>query len=139
VTVTSYIFGILSAALILVVVIELLRRRHLRERHAIWWFIAGILALVAGVFPATLTWAAELIGIEVPINLVFFVSIAILFLVCLQHSSELTQLESKTRTLAERVALLELSVRESTEPGVGTDALPAPTRSKHDQRKSAAG
>ncbi|MEV8252585.1 DUF2304 domain-containing protein [Rhodoglobus sp. NPDC076762] len=109
-TVASYVFGIVSAALILVVVIELLRRRHLRERHAIWWFIAGVLALVAGIFPHTLEWAADLIGIEVPINLVFFVSIAILFLVCLQHSSELTKLESKTRTLAERVAIMELQL-----------------------------
>jgi hypothetical protein len=111
-TVTSYIFGIVSAALILIVVIELLRRRRLRERHAAWWFLAGLLALVAGVFPATLDWASDLVGIEVPINLVFFVSIAILFLVCLQHSSELTQLESKTRILAERVAIMELEMRE---------------------------
>jgi hypothetical protein len=113
VTPMSYIFGIVSAALILVVVIELLRRRHLRERHAIWWIIAGVLALVAGIFPVTLGWAAGLLGIEVPTNLVFFVSISILFLVGLQHSSELTQLESKTRTLAERVAILELRLRDA--------------------------
>jgi hypothetical protein len=112
VTLTSYIFGVVSAALILVVVIELLRRGHLRERHAIWWFAAGLLALIAGVFPGTLAWAASLIGIQLPINLVFFVSIAILFLVCLQASSELTRLEEKTRTLAERIALLELRQHE---------------------------
>ncbi|QNE45989.1 DUF2304 domain-containing protein [Glaciihabitans sp. INWT7] len=111
-SVASYVFGIVSAVMILIVVVELLRRRHLRERHAVWWFIAGLLALVAGVFPSTLEWAAGLIGIEVPINLVFFVSITILFLVCLQHSSELTKLESKTRTLAERVALMELDLRK---------------------------
>jgi len=111
-SITSYIFGIVSAALILVVVVELLRRRHLRERHAIWWMIAGVLALIAGVFPATLVWVSQLVGVEVPTNLVFFVSIAILFLVGLQHSSELTQLESKTRTLAERVAIIELNARE---------------------------
>ena len=87
-TVASYIFGIVSALVILIVVIEMLRRRRLRERHAIWWFVAGLLALVAGVFPETLSWAAGLIGIEIPINLVFFVSIAILFLVCLQSSAE---------------------------------------------------
>jgi hypothetical protein len=109
----SYILGIASALLILVVVVELLRRRQLRERHAIWWFVAGVLALVAGVFPSTLSWAASLVGVEVPINLVFFVSIAILFLVCLQNSSELTQLESKTRTLAERVAILEMQLLAS--------------------------
>ena len=108
---TSYIFGIASAVLVLVVVIELLRRRRLRERHAIWWIVAGLLALVAGVFPATLDWAASLIGIQVPINLVFFVSIAVLFLVGLQHSAELTKLETRSQALAERVALLELELR----------------------------
>ena len=109
---TSYIFGIASAALVVVVVVELLRRRLLRERHAVWWFVAGVLALVAGIFPETLSWAAALVGIEVPINLVFFVSSATLFFVCLQHSAELTKLESKTRLLAERVALMELRARE---------------------------
>ncbi|MEB0201776.1 DUF2304 domain-containing protein [Cryobacterium sp. 5I3] len=111
-TLTSYIFGILAAVVTLVVVIELLRRRRLRERHALWWFLAGTLALIVGIFPASLEWAATLIGIAVPTNLVFFVSIAILFLVCLQHSAELTRLESKTRTLAEVVALQDLRIRE---------------------------
>ena len=109
---TSQILGICAAALTLVVVIELLRRRHLRERHAIWWFAAGLLALVAGIFPKTLEWTADLFGIEVPTNLIFFISIAVLFLVCLQHSAELTVLESKTRDLAEQSALVELRVRE---------------------------
>lgn len=111
-TVATYVLGIVAAALILIVVIEMLRRHRLRERHAIWWVVAGVLALIIGIFPATLDWAAGVLGIQVPTNLVFFVSIAILFLVALQSSSELTQLESKTRTLAEQVALLELRIRE---------------------------
>jgi len=127
VSLASYIFGIVSALLVLIVVIEMLRRRRLRERHAAWWLVAGVLALVAGVFPATLEWAARLVGIEVPINLVFFVSITILFLVCLQHSSELTQLEAKTRILAERVALLELELHGDR------TALAQPRQEKPDQ------
>ena len=125
-TVTSYVFGVVSAALILIVVVELLRRGHLRERHAAWWFLAGVLALIVGVFPATLNWAADLVGIEVPTNLVFFVSIAILFLVCLQHSSELTQLESKTRTLAERISILELRLSEAQNASSRTGSDPTP-------------
>ena len=111
-TVATYVLGIVAAAAILIVVIEMLRTHRLRERHAIWWVIAGVLALIIGIFPATLSWAAGLLGIQVPTNLVFFVSIAILFLVALQSSSELTKLESKTRTLAEQVALLELRIRD---------------------------
>lgn len=110
-TTTSYILGIVSAFLVLWIVLSRLRSRRLRERHAVWWTFGGVVALVAGVFPDTLAWAASKVGIEVPINLVFFVSIAVLFLVGVQHAAELTALESKTQTLAERVALLELELR----------------------------
>ena len=111
-SVRSYIFGILAAVIVLVIVIELLRRGRLRERHAAWWILAGLLALIAGIFPATLDWAAALLGVEEPTNLVFFVSIAVILLVCLQQSAELTQVEAKSRALAERVAILDMRVRE---------------------------
>jgi hypothetical protein len=111
-TLSSYILGITTSVLVLTVVIEALRRRRLRERHAVWWLIAGVLALIVSVFPVTLQWAADLLGVEVPTNLVFFVSIALLFLVCLQTAAELTDLEQKTRRLAEQVALQDLRIRE---------------------------
>lgn len=109
---TTYIFGILAALFTLAVVVDLLRRGRMRERHAIWWLLAGFLALIIGIFPGILDWFAELIGVGAPVNLVFFVSIAVLFLVCIQHSTELTNLESKTRTLAERSALQQLQIEE---------------------------
>ncbi|ASD22015.1 MULTISPECIES: DUF2304 domain-containing protein [Cryobacterium] len=109
---STYIIGVLAALATLGVVIEMLRRRRLRERHALWWVIAGLLALVISVFPDTLIWAAARFGVDVPTNLVFFVSIAVLFLVCIQHSAELTDLESKTRTLVEMSALQDLRLRE---------------------------
>lgn len=119
-TVASYVLGIVASLLVLVVVVELLRRRHLRERHAVWWFVAGLLALIVSIFPSTLLWLSGLLGVQVPTNLIFFVSIAILFLVCLQASAELTQLESKTRRLAEQAALLELRI-EQLEKGTDDD------------------
>jgi hypothetical protein len=133
-TVATYILGVVSALITLAVVIEMLRRRRLRERHAVWWLVAGTLALVIGVFPTTLIWAAGLIGVAVPLNLVFFVSVAVLFLVCIQHSAELTALEEKTRVLAETVALLEMRLGEveadrsagSASPPTG-DALAEPS------------
>lgn len=111
-SVASYILGIVGALLTLIVVIELLRRGRLRERHAIWWLVAGVLALIVGVFPGVLEWAARLVGIGIPTNLVFFISIAVLFLVCIQHSSELTKLEDQTRALAERSTLQSLRIDE---------------------------
>lgn len=131
-TIGLYLLGVVSALITLGVVIEMLRRRQLRERHAIWWLIAGTLALIIGVFPSSLEWAAHLIGVEVPVNLVFFVSLAVLFLVCIQHSSELTMLENKTRVLAETASLLEIRVQslETASPPPATTPRVKTARAK---------
>ena len=108
----QYTLGIIASVATFAIVIEMLRRRRLRERHAGWWIVAGLFAIIISVFPSTLRFASELLGFEVPVNLVFFLSLFILFLVALQHSSELTQLESHNRSLVERLIVLELRVKE---------------------------
>lgn len=110
--IASYILGIAAALLVLIAVIEMLRRGKLRERHTLWWLIAGSVGLVIGFFPSLLEVIATALGIEVPLNLVFFLGVVVLFLVCLQQSSELTRLEERSRVLAEQVALLDARLNE---------------------------
>jgi hypothetical protein len=134
-SVTSYVLGIVAALLILIVVIEMLRRGRLRERHALWWLLAGFLALVLGIFPSTLDWLSGLLDVAVPTNLIFFVCIAILFLVCLQTSSELTTLEDKTRSLAEEVAMLSNRLADVESSDRDAPQLPDPsTAERHGPR-----
>ncbi len=108
----QYVLGIVAASLTLVLVIEMLRLRRLRERHAWWWLVAGVLALIIAIFPQSLEAVATALGFDVPINLAFFASLILLFLVALQHSTELTKAESRNRVLAEQVAMLDIRVRE---------------------------
>ncbi|MFF2389865.1 DUF2304 family protein [Agromyces sp. NPDC058104] len=111
----TYLLSVAAAVIALASVIELLRRRRLRERHAIWWILAATLALFAALFPASVAWIASVVGVGLPSNLVFFVSIVLLFLVNLQHSAELTDLEDKTRTLAEESALQKVRLERLEE------------------------
>jgi hypothetical protein len=121
-TVESYIFGIVSALAAFSLVLEMLRRRRIRERHAVWWLVGTTLALIVSVFPNLLVWTASLVGVTLPINLVFFLSIGILVLVCLQHAAELTQIEAHTRVLTERVVLQDLRIAELERRVSQTDA-----------------
>ncbi|HET8927938.1 MAG TPA: DUF2304 domain-containing protein [Microbacterium sp.] len=118
----TYVLGIAAAVLALVAIIELMRRRTLRERHAVWWLVGGILALVIAVFPQVLTWAAGVFGIVVPTNLVFFVAIALLFLVSLQYGAELTKIEAKLRELAEQSAFHDDRIRDLEQRARDPDA-----------------
>ena len=122
----AYVLGIVAPALVLLVVVDLLRRNKMRERHAVWWLVFGLLALLGGIFPGIVETLATLAGVELPVNLVFFVAISVAFLVFLQHSAELTKLEAKTRTLAERVAILELELKLAQKCGsADSDVDPA--------------
>lgn len=111
----TYAFGIVAALLALFAIIELMRRGTLRERHAVWWFVGGLLALILAVFPQTLTWAARALGVTLPVNLIFFVAIGLLFLVSLQYGAELTRTEEKMRALAEKAAFHQQRIEQLEE------------------------
>ena len=106
----SYLLGLFGAALVLGLVVELLRRRHLRGKYALLYLALGVVVVVFAVVPALLGKLAELVGVEVPANLLFFVALIVLLLVSMQLAYESGRLEEETRTLAEEVALLRLAV-----------------------------
>jgi hypothetical protein len=63
-----------------------------------------------------LTDVAELVGVELPVNLLFFLASLFLLMLTLQHSYELGRLEEKTRVLAEEVGLLRLDLERLRDP-----------------------
>lgn len=104
------ILGTMGSAVILLVLFEMLRRQRLREKYAVLWFFVALASLVVAFVPGLLRGVADLVGVEVPANLLFFAASMTLMVMTLQHSHELSRLEDKTRKLAEEVALLRLEM-----------------------------
>lgn len=102
------IFSVVVAVAALVLVVELLRRRRLREKYAVIWVVISIGTLVVAIFPSLLRGVAQAIGIQTPSNLLFFGSLLVLFAVSLQLSREVGLLEEQSRRLAEEVGALRL-------------------------------
>ena len=107
-----YTLGLIGAAASLAVIFEMLRRRRLREKYAVVWVIVGVLIVIVAIFPGVLFWTAEVTGVEVPSNLLFFVASLVLLGVNVHLSSEVGQLEDRVRTLAEELALQRLKLDE---------------------------
>jgi hypothetical protein len=100
---------VIAVAMVLAVLF-MLRSGKLQEKYAVLWLVVGGLTIVLGLFPGLLDWAASLVGIKVPANLLFALSIVLLVGVGLHVSRELTVLEEETRALAEEVAILRQSL-----------------------------
>jgi hypothetical protein len=91
-------------------VLELVRRRRMREKYAALWILVGIVIVPLGFFPTALNEVSRHLGVASAVSLVLFVGLMFLLLVCLHLSWESSRLEDETRVLAEEVALLHLKV-----------------------------
>lgn len=99
-------FGILLAIVMLGVVMWMLLTRRLREKYAVLWLVIGTVMLVLGIFPQLLIGLTGLLGVQVPSNLLFALSIVLVLGVTLHLSWELTQAEEEIRRTAEEAAIL---------------------------------
>lgn len=106
------VLGLVGAFIVMVTLFEMLRRHRLREKYALAWFLIAVVAVVSAAAPGLLYAVTDMLGVELPVNLAFFVGTLVLFLMTLQHSSELGRLEERTRTLAEEVAVLRLEISQ---------------------------
>lgn len=117
---SGHLFAIAGAVVTLLFMVELLRRRRLREKYAALWISVAVFVVIAALFPSLLERVAALVGVTLPINLVFFVALLLLLIVCVQLSAEVSTLEHETQTLAEEAALLRNRV-ERLERGAGQE------------------
>lgn len=113
---SGYPFALAVCVLLLGSLAWLLRSRRLREKYAAIWILLSLAVVTLGAFPGLLFGLARWVGVETPSNLLFAASLVVLLLVCIQLSTEISQLEEETRTIAEEVALLNRRVDELVAP-----------------------
>ncbi|MCD7101228.1 DUF2304 domain-containing protein [Pseudoclavibacter sp. 13-3] len=107
---------------VLVLLLDLVRRQKLKEKYAILWMTLGVATLILAIFPRILYWLSELVGIQVPSNLLFAMTLALLVGVSVHLSWELSRSEGRTRRLAEEVAILRTQVELVNRADEGLDA-----------------
>jgi hypothetical protein len=117
--------AIVGAVFLLLLVLEMVRRRRLMERYALLWLLAAIVLVGLAVWRNALVHLSRAIGIAYPPNALFVVAFGAVLLLLLHFSSAVSRLSDQTKTLAQRVALLEEAVHSRPELG-GTAPGDAP-------------
>ena len=121
---TLQITSLITAGVALFVLVRVLRSGRLREKYAALWIITGIAVLVLALVPGLLPVLAQLLGVQLGSNLLFFLAILLLLGVSMHLSLEASRLEDRVRVLAEEVAMLWQGQR--SDPAVDDPAAPAP-------------
>lgn len=85
----------------------LVRRNHLHGPYAAGWLALAAVIIVVSIWPRSIDWASQLVGIYYPPILVCMLAIAALLLKSLVGDLERSQQERSLRRLSQKLAILE--------------------------------
>ena len=107
------IVGVIASLVLLVIVLELVRGRRLKERYALLWLATGVVLLVLSVWRSGLNTIASWFGVRgYPPAVLFAVGVLFILLVLLHYSTVISKLSDQNTILAQRLALLEERLAE---------------------------
>lgn len=106
----SIIFAVVASVIALLVILELVRQRRLREEYSLLWLGTAVVMLVIGIWRDLLHGLAVAVGIIYPPNLLFLLAALFLLFIQLYFSTVITKLTQENKEIAQQVALLRHEV-----------------------------
>jgi hypothetical protein len=113
----AHILVIVATAIIALFIFRLVRARQLRSKYALLWLVIGLLMLPLAAVPGLLNTISEWLGVLYSPAIFLLFAVGFLFLVVVHYSWELSRLETRTRTLAEELALLRTRLDDTAPAG----------------------
>jgi len=105
-----------ASILLILVVLELIRGRKLKERYALLWLATGIVLLVLSAWRGGLNTIADWLGVETyPPAILFAVATLFVIVVLLHYSTVLSKLTDDNVRLAQEIGLLRERARAQDE------------------------
>jgi hypothetical protein len=126
--------AIVAIATLLLVVLDLVRRRRLQERYALLWLGSALALLALAMWGGLLDRLAETIGVATPSNALFLAAFGFVLILLLLFSTAVSRLADQSKVLAQRVAMLEerqrrLESSDAADPEeLVDDPTPTPVR-----------
>ncbi len=117
----SIVFTVGAALIALLVVLELVRRRHLSEEYSLLWLGTAIVMLLLGVWRELLHSLATLVGIYDPSNLLFLLAALFMLFIQLYFSTVITRLTRESKEAAQQIALLRHELERLAAQQVDSD------------------
>ena len=109
---------------IFIIVIELIRRNHLKERYSLIWLAATIFLVVFSVWRNLLDFLALRIGIFYPPSFLFLLAIVFLVLLLLHFSIIVSALSENNKRLAQELGILKTKFKALEEKAASEDRKP---------------
>lgn len=101
------VFAILAVLSLLVIIIELVRRRKLKEEYSLLWILTGLTILLLTIWYDLLVALSKLIGAVAPTTTLFISGAMFLILITLHFSVRISTITDQVKKLTQELAILK--------------------------------
>jgi hypothetical protein len=116
------VLAVLASSILLLYILEMVRRRKLREEYSILWLAGGVIMLLFSLKKGWLEWASDAAGIYYPPSFLFLIGMLFILLILIHFSITISKLYQMNKKMAQELALLKQATEE--ERGKNTDETP---------------
>jgi hypothetical protein len=110
------IFAIIASVLIMLLVVELVRRRRLREEYSWLWLLTGGFIILLVIWYDLLVFITHMIGAVAPTTTLFIFGLLFLMLISLHYSIQISKLSHQVKEIAQQLALLKGRIEGQVDP-----------------------
>lgn len=103
---------ILGAVILLLIIFVLLKKGKMTVKYSLLWLGLAVVLVIFAICPYVVYVLRDLLGVEMPVNLVFMLMFCFVLVVLISLSIAVSQLAEKCKRLTQENALLEKRVRE---------------------------
>ena len=103
-------YFIILSIIVILYVINIVRKRKFSIKESFWWFFASIIMLLLSIFPHSIDWFAMKIGVSYPPSLFFVLCIVFLLFINFRDSKRISELQVKVVELGQELAIVKEKV-----------------------------
>lgn len=100
------VFAIMLSIGLIILIVELIRTRKLREEYSWLWMLTGVVIFILAVWHGLLVFVTHLIGAVLPASTLFFFGVFFLILINLYFSVKLSTVTDRLNKVTQELALL---------------------------------
>lgn len=94
------------------IIINMIRKKSLELKYALAWLIVGTGILILDLFPVIMKKLAAFMGIELPVNMLFFFGFCFSLILIFILTIVVSRLSARVKELAQEIALYEKRMEE---------------------------
>ena len=109
------VFLLIILGITLIVLINQIRQKKLELEYTLTWLILMFVLFIFVLFPGLQNWLSYLMGIAVPVNMIFFLGFCFALIIMFRLTKAVSKMSVENKRLTQRIALLEKTIEEKKE------------------------